>query len=107
AGIGGRLRKDRQRAEVDDQLQPLLPEPFSERRAVIGPHPFVRHDDGELSALLQDGDGQLEKIGAAFVLRPEIRFVSDAYLSGDNDNTGGKLSSYRIYDLFLFYYGRG
>ena len=40
---------------------------------------------------------------AAFVLRPEIRFVSDAYLSGDNDNTGEKLSSYRIYDLFLFY----
>jgi len=40
---------------------------------------------------------------AAFVLRPEIRFVGDAYLSGDNDNTGGKLSSYRIYDLFLFY----
>jgi iron complex outermembrane receptor protein len=40
---------------------------------------------------------------ATFVLRPEIRFVSDAYLSGDNDNTGEKLSSYRIYDLFLFY----
>ena len=40
---------------------------------------------------------------AAFVLRPEIRFVGDAYLSGDNDNTGEKLSSYRIYDLFLFY----
>jgi iron complex outermembrane recepter protein len=40
---------------------------------------------------------------AAFVLRPEVRFVGDAYLSGDNDNTGEKLSSYRIYDLFLFY----
>ena len=40
---------------------------------------------------------------AAFVLRPEVRFVSDAYLSGDNDNTGEKLSSHRIYDLFLFY----
>jgi len=40
---------------------------------------------------------------AAFILRPEICFVSDAYLSGDNDNTGEKFSSYRIYDLFLFY----
>jgi len=40
---------------------------------------------------------------AAFVLRPEIRFVGDSYLSGDSDNTGEKLSSYRIYDLFLFY----
>ncbi|MCE5262292.1 MAG: TonB-dependent receptor [Deltaproteobacteria bacterium] len=40
---------------------------------------------------------------AAFVLRPEVRFVGDAYLSGDNDNTGEKLSAYRICDLFLFY----
>jgi iron complex outermembrane recepter protein len=40
---------------------------------------------------------------AAFMLRPEVRFTSDAYLSGDNDNTGEKLSSHQIYDLFLFY----
>ncbi|MCG2741866.1 MAG: TonB-dependent receptor, partial [Syntrophaceae bacterium] len=40
---------------------------------------------------------------AAFVLRPEIRFVSDAYLSGDQDNNGEKLSAYQIYNLFLFY----
>ena len=52
---------------------------------------------------------QVVKLGAewylpaAFVLRPEIRFVGDSYLSGDSDNTGEKLSSYRIYDLFLFY----
>jgi len=40
---------------------------------------------------------------AAFVLRPEIRFVGDAYLSGDKDNNGEKLSAYQIYNLFLFY----
>ena len=40
---------------------------------------------------------------AAFVLRPEIRLVSDAYLSGDNENTGDKLSAYQVCDLFLFY----
>jgi iron complex outermembrane receptor protein len=36
-------------------------------------------------------------------LRPEARFVSDAWLSGDNDNSGEKLPSYRVFDLFLFY----
>ena len=40
---------------------------------------------------------------ADFVLRPEIRLVSDAYLSGDNENTGEKLSAYQVCDLFLFY----
>ena len=40
---------------------------------------------------------------ATFVLRPEIRLVSDAYLSGDNENTGEKLSAYQVCDLFLFY----
>ena len=40
---------------------------------------------------------------ADFVLRPEIRLVSDAYLSGDNENTGDKLSAYQVCDLFLFY----
>jgi len=40
---------------------------------------------------------------ADFVLRPEIRLVSDAYLSGDSDNTGEKLSAYQVCDLFLFY----
>lgn len=40
---------------------------------------------------------------AAFVLRPEVRFVSDAYLSGDKDNNGEKLPAYQIYNLFLFY----
>lgn len=40
---------------------------------------------------------------ASFVLRPEVRFVSDAYLSGDKDNTGDKLAAYQVYTLFLFY----
>ncbi len=40
---------------------------------------------------------------AAFILRPEVRYVGDAYLSGDKDNNGEKLSAYRIFDLFLFY----
>ncbi|MCX5839072.1 MAG: TonB-dependent receptor [Deltaproteobacteria bacterium] len=39
----------------------------------------------------------------AFVLRPEARFVSNAYMSGDQDNNGEKLSAYQVYDLFLFY----
>ncbi len=39
----------------------------------------------------------------AFMLRPEVRFVSDAYMSGDQDNNGEKLSAYQVYDLFLFY----
>jgi iron complex outermembrane receptor protein len=39
----------------------------------------------------------------SLMLRPEVRFVSNAYLSGDKDNSGEKLSSYRVYNLFLFY----
>ncbi len=39
----------------------------------------------------------------AVMLRPEVRFVSDAYMSGDQDNNGEKLSAYQVYDLFLFY----
>ncbi|MEW6334837.1 MAG: TonB-dependent receptor [Thermodesulfobacteriota bacterium] len=39
----------------------------------------------------------------AFVLRPEIRFVSDAYLSGDKDNSGEKLAAYQVANLLLFY----
>ncbi|MBN2437254.1 MAG: TonB-dependent receptor [Deltaproteobacteria bacterium] len=39
----------------------------------------------------------------AFMLRPEARFVSDAYMSGDQDNNGEKLSAYQVFDLFLFY----
>jgi iron complex outermembrane receptor protein len=36
-------------------------------------------------------------------LRPEVRYVSDAYLSGDNDNNTEKLESRTIYNLYLFY----
>jgi len=36
-------------------------------------------------------------------LRPEVRYVSDAYLSGDNDNNTEKLESHTIYNLYLFY----
>jgi outer membrane receptor protein involved in Fe transport len=37
------------------------------------------------------------------MLRPEVRYVSDAYLSGDNDNNTEKLESRTIYNLYLFY----
>jgi iron complex outermembrane receptor protein len=36
-------------------------------------------------------------------LRPEVKYVSDAYLSGDNDNNTEKLESRTIYNLYLFY----
>jgi iron complex outermembrane receptor protein len=36
-------------------------------------------------------------------LRPEVRYVSDAYLSGDNDNNTEKLESHTMYNLYLFY----
>jgi iron complex outermembrane receptor protein len=37
------------------------------------------------------------------MLRPEMRYVSDAFLSGDNDNNTDKLESYTLYNLYLFY----
>jgi iron complex outermembrane receptor protein len=37
------------------------------------------------------------------MLRPEVRYVSDAYLSGDNDNNTEKLESRTLYNLYLFY----
>jgi iron complex outermembrane receptor protein len=36
-------------------------------------------------------------------LRPEIRYVSDAFLSGDFDNNTEKLESYTLYNLYLLY----
>jgi iron complex outermembrane receptor protein len=36
-------------------------------------------------------------------LRPEVKYVSDAYLSGDNDNNTEKLESRTLYNLYLFY----
>ena len=38
-----------------------------------------------------------------FTLRPEVRYVSDCYLSGDYNNDAEKLSSYILYNLFLSY----
>jgi outer membrane receptor protein involved in Fe transport len=38
-----------------------------------------------------------------FTLRPEVRYVSDCYLSGDYNNNAEKLSSYILYNLFLSY----
>jgi iron complex outermembrane receptor protein len=36
-------------------------------------------------------------------LRPEMRYVSDAFLSGDNDNNSEKLEAYTLYNLYLSY----
>jgi iron complex outermembrane receptor protein len=36
-------------------------------------------------------------------LRPEVRYVGEAFLGGDNDNSTGKLDSYTIVNLSLFY----
>ena len=36
-------------------------------------------------------------------LRPEIRHVSDAFLSSDNDNNSEKLEAYTLYNLYLSY----
>jgi iron complex outermembrane receptor protein len=36
-------------------------------------------------------------------LRPEMRYVSDAFLSGDNDNNTEKLEAYTLYNLYLSY----
>jgi iron complex outermembrane receptor protein len=36
-------------------------------------------------------------------LRPEVRYVSDAFLGGDNDNSAEKLESHTLWNLFLFY----
>ena len=37
------------------------------------------------------------------MLRPEIRYVGDAFLSGDNDNNTEKLEAYTLYTLYLSY----
>ena len=38
-----------------------------------------------------------------FILRPEIRYRSDAWLADDLDNSAEKLDGYTMYNLFLFY----
>ena len=38
-----------------------------------------------------------------FSLRPEIRYVGDAFLSGDNDNNTEKLDAYTLFNLYLYY----
>jgi len=37
------------------------------------------------------------------LLRPEIQYVGDAFLSGDNDNNTEKLESYTLLNLYLNY----
>ena len=37
-------------------------------------------------------------------LRPEVRYVGDAFLGGDNDNSSEKLASYTLLNLYLFYH---
>jgi len=46
------------------------------------------------------------KLPFHFYLRPEVRYVSDCYLSGDYDNTTEKLSSFIIYNLYLSFQKR-
>jgi len=36
-------------------------------------------------------------------IRPEVRYVGDAFLSGDNDNNTEKLEAYTLYNLYLSY----
>jgi iron complex outermembrane receptor protein len=36
-------------------------------------------------------------------LKPEIRYVADAFLSGDNDNNTEKLESYTLLNCYLYY----
>ncbi len=43
------------------------------------------------------------KLPFSFTLRPEVRYVSNCYLSGDYDNNTEKLSSFILYNLFLFF----
>ncbi|MDI9570977.1 MAG: TonB-dependent receptor [Pseudomonadota bacterium] len=43
------------------------------------------------------------KLPFSFTLRPEVRYVSDCYLSGDYDNNTEKLPSFIVYNLFLFF----
>jgi iron complex outermembrane receptor protein len=48
------------------------------------------------------------RLPLAMVLRPEMRYVGEAYLANDYDNNVEKLQSYRIYNLFLLLQpGRG
>lgn len=37
------------------------------------------------------------------MLRPEMHYVSDCFLSGDNANTGEKLEEHTIFNLYLFF----
>jgi outer membrane receptor protein involved in Fe transport len=36
-------------------------------------------------------------------LRPEVRYVGDAFMGGDVDNSSEKLKSYTLLNVFLFY----
>jgi len=36
-------------------------------------------------------------------LKPEIQYVGDAFLSGDNDNSTEKLESYTLLNIYLNY----
>jgi outer membrane receptor protein involved in Fe transport len=36
-------------------------------------------------------------------VKPEMRYVGDAFLSGDSDNNAEKLDSYTLFDFYLFF----
>jgi iron complex outermembrane receptor protein len=37
------------------------------------------------------------------ILKPELRYVADAFLSGDNDNNTDKLEAYTLFNIYLYY----
>ncbi|NPU85163.1 MAG: TonB-dependent receptor [Syntrophaceae bacterium] len=39
----------------------------------------------------------------AVTVKPEVRYVGDSYMSGDTDNSGEKLESHTVFDLYAFY----
>ncbi len=39
----------------------------------------------------------------ALTVKPEVRYVGDSYMSGDNNNDGDKLESHTVFDLYAFY----
>ncbi|PKN32603.1 MAG: hypothetical protein CVU61_17400 [Deltaproteobacteria bacterium HGW-Deltaproteobacteria-19] len=39
----------------------------------------------------------------AVTVKPEVRYVGDSYMSGDNNNDGDKLESHTVFDLYAFY----
>jgi iron complex outermembrane receptor protein len=39
----------------------------------------------------------------AVTVKPEVRYVGESYMGGDNNNDGDKLESHTVFDLYAFY----